>query len=972
MAVLALMARAGDRGMPREKILALLWPDADEERGPRTLAQALYALRQALGSDAAIVGTKDLRFDPSLVSSDIADFTAAVARGDDEKAATLYEGPFLDGFYPPGVAGFSRWADDERRAIAQDYSRVLESLARSTGARGEMQASSAWWGKLAGLDPLNARVAMGLMSSMAAAGDRAGALRHARVYEALLEQELDLPPDREVVQLAERLRREANSPAVATSEPPATVVATAPPPVAEPSAVPAPIASPSVASPSVASPSVETPSIAPIVRVAEQPSHQVGTPWRRRALTAVALLVVGGAAGAAAVIWSSRSSAPRPSPAQGRVVAVGHVAEYTPGAGKSSLGAPLGDLLATNLARIAGLRVLSPARMLELSHQSPGAADTSASAMIAAARLAGATDLIEGTLMARDGARLRLDLRRVDLATGAIVDARSVEGQDVFALVDSGTARLAATFGARGPASSVADVTTRSDVAYRLFVEGMRRFYDLDVGGAGRLFGAALEADSSFAMAAYYWALCSTDSRLVAERIDRAMRLSANASDRERLIIRTDVALRYSSPELAAYADTLAVRYPDEVKSQVYRGASLSFADDYLAAIPHLQRAIAMDSLSLVRDAGGKVACAGCDAFSQLLYTYWAADSIEAAEREARRWLRLQPRSALARLSLSSVLGARGLADAGLAELRAAQGQDPSLAAATPAALGQLLLRVGDYARADQSLRGLIEGGSTTTLAGALWYLAISEREQGRLNAALSDATQYRAAMRESYTMPNAVSSSALLRGQMLRELGRPREAAALFDSVSRWRLPQIGASLYARNRTWSLAHEAGALAAAGDTGKLAAIADTVQAYGSKSALGRDQRLHHYVRGLLFAARGQDDAAIDEFRSSIRSLTLGYTRASYELSLALLRRHRAKEAVAILQPALRGDMEASNLYVSRTELHELLAKAWDGAGRADSASAHYTLVANTWANGDPPFRARAEAARARSAALSRR
>ena len=82
LAILALLARAGERGVSRDKLLALLWPDADDERGPRTLAQAIYALRKNLGADDAIVGAKELRFDPSLVTSDVSEFTSAVARGD--------------------------------------------------------------------------------------------------------------------------------------------------------------------------------------------------------------------------------------------------------------------------------------------------------------------------------------------------------------------------------------------------------------------------------------------------------------------------------------------------------------------------------------------------------------------------------------------------------------------------------------------------------------------------------------------------------------------------------------------------------------------------------------------------------------------------------------------------------------------------------------------------------------------------
>ena len=73
----------------------------------------------------------------------------------------------------------------------------------------------------------------------------------------------------------------------------------------------------------------------------------------------------------------------------------------------------------------------------------------------------------------------------------------------------------------------------------------------------------------------------------------------------------------------------------------------------------------------------------------------------------------------------------------------------------------------------------------------------------------------------------------------------------------------------------------------------------------------------------------------------------------------------------MLQPVLRGPLDASNLDLNRIELQELLAQAWDSAGRADSAAAHYLVVARTWAAGDASFKARAELARARASALAR-
>ena len=165
------------------------------------------------------------------------------------------------------------------------------------------------------------------------------------------------------------------------------------------------------------------------------------------------------------------------------------------------------------------------------------------------------------------------------------------------------------------------------------------------------------------------------------------------------------------------------------------------------------------------------------------------------------------------------------------------------------------------------------------------------------------------------------------------------------------------------------MTHAAGARLAAGDTFALSALADSIRASGAASGFGRDQRLHHHVRGLLLSARGRNADAAVEFRSAIYSLTNGYTRTNLELSRVLLRDGRPREAVEVLQPALRGSIEGSNLYVIRTELHEALARAWDAVGARDSAIAHYDLVAQRWSAGDPAFKARAATARSRADAL---
>lgn len=129
-------------------------------------------------------------------------------------------------------------------------------------------------------------------------------------------------------------------------------------------------------------------------------------------------------------------------------------------------------------------------------------------------------------------------------------------------------------------------------------------------------------------------------------------------------------------------------------------------------------------------------------------------------------------------------------------------------------------------------------------------------------------------------------------------------------------------------------------------------------------------------------------------------MTEGYTRINLALAQSLLRLGRAREAIAVLQPALRGGVDGGNSYVTHTELHEALALAFDAAaseartlsvGRArevpvanpiagdspdysalgDSAGAHWSAVELAWRHADRALRTRYERARSRAVAYAR-
>lgn len=209
LALLALVALAGDRGISRDKLLAFLWPETDPDRAGHRLTQALYALRRDLQVGALFLGSAELRLNAELMGSDVAEFVAARRAGQLDRAVALYGGPFLDGFFLSGAPQFERWVDNERAGLARDYAEALETLAAEAVARGDPRHAAEWWRRLADHDPLSSRVTVHLMSALAAAGRRADAIDRARAYQELIRHELDASPNPAVLALAQQLRKGA-------------------------------------------------------------------------------------------------------------------------------------------------------------------------------------------------------------------------------------------------------------------------------------------------------------------------------------------------------------------------------------------------------------------------------------------------------------------------------------------------------------------------------------------------------------------------------------------------------------------------------------------------------------------------------------------------------------------------------------------------------------------------------------------
>lgn len=358
LAILGLLARAGDKGVTREKLIGYLWPDSDEERARRLLSQAVYMLRRDLGADDAIVGVRDLRLGTDVITADLLEFEAAFAVRDYERAAALYGGPFLDGFRLPGAPEFERWLDEERRVLEHDGEVAVERCATAAENRGDPAAAVVWWRRLAARDPINARVAVRLMRALAAAGDRTGAIRHAAIHQALVQEHLDIPADADVVRLADELRAGTHVSVGDAPVPPAAQVAagTTPAPVAGVAGVAVVDAVSTSGGPSASS-APSTPATPP----APAPAPRARSRWRSRSGIAVAAtLALAGASYAAMRARGLERAAVDPS----RVVVV-PLENRTGDSTLNAVGPMVAEWVTQGLLRTGLVQVVDAPTMLE-------------------------------------------------------------------------------------------------------------------------------------------------------------------------------------------------------------------------------------------------------------------------------------------------------------------------------------------------------------------------------------------------------------------------------------------------------------------------------------------------------------------------------------------------------------------------------------------------------------------------------
>jgi TolB-like protein/DNA-binding SARP family transcriptional activator/Tfp pilus assembly protein PilF len=494
-ALLAYLAASPARFHRRDSLLALFWPESDQESARASLRTALSLLRRSLG-DGAILGrgSEEVGVNPERLWCDVAAFDQAFDGGELERALECYRGDLLDGFHVDDAPEFGRWLDARRVGLRLRATEAAGRLAEREERAGRVEVAMKWARHAAALSPDDETSLRRLVTLFDAIGDRAGALRAYGAFAERLRTELDAEPAPETQALVLAIRAREGSLAAHTMAARDGTFAADPATGSEPVPEEAPREAPAAG---FADPSSGG-SVA---------SGAGARRWnsRNRAIAGVsvalmALLAAGfyfpgrQASGTASDLPTSMADEAMSS------VAVLPFADISAGRDQEYFADGMAEEIINALVQVHGLRVV--ARTSAFSYKGVN------TDIREIGRQLGAETVLEGSVR-RDGERLRITAQLIDTRTGYHLwsEAYDREAADIFAVQDEISRAITRTLtgrfvGAGGAAPG--SWSTRDTEAYDHYLRGLhflKRGTQEDLKRAVAQFEAAITRDPRYAAA---------------------------------------------------------------------------------------------------------------------------------------------------------------------------------------------------------------------------------------------------------------------------------------------------------------------------------------------------------------------------------------------------------------------------------------------------------------------------------------
>jgi len=470
VALLAYLAIARPRGFHRrDTLLALLWPEQDEQHARGALNQALRHLRTALGKEAVPSrGDGEIGIDPRALSCDAAEFEAAIEADDPARALGLYRGDLLEGFHVSGGGQFERWLEEERVWLRRRAARAAGGLAHREEARGDPVAAGHWARRAFALSPDDEGEARKLIELLGRLGDRAGAVQAYEEFARRLRIEYEVDPSPETLATIKAVRTRQGttmpSPAAAVGH---SLRAPAPPPE------PAPV-------------------------FADSESPPLPKSARRRGVVSgiVGLLILGAIPLVGIVV---RGPDAPDLPAQQTAIAVLPFANMGPDGANEYFSDGMTEEIITALAKVEGLRVAARTSAFAFKGKRESVSEIGRQLRVGT--------VLEGSVR-RAGDRLRVTAQLINVENGYHLWAETYDRdlRDVFAVQDEIAQAIVGALRVKlsGEVTAMVVRPTADLTAYELYLRGRHAVNQRSSGGlvqAVAYFDQAIARDPRFAEA---------------------------------------------------------------------------------------------------------------------------------------------------------------------------------------------------------------------------------------------------------------------------------------------------------------------------------------------------------------------------------------------------------------------------------------------------------------------------------------
>ena len=188
----------------RDELTALLWGEYPEEKAKASLRQALTHLREAIPMALRIERTS-VSLAAVEVDCDVNEFLRRATESP-RGAADFPVARFLEGLHLRRCSAFEDWVDATRASLVKRMTEVLTAATREALATRQWRDAARYAERWVGIAPLSVAAISARIEALFMSGDRELALDAFGEYRTRLAAEAGQLPERELLELVERIR----------------------------------------------------------------------------------------------------------------------------------------------------------------------------------------------------------------------------------------------------------------------------------------------------------------------------------------------------------------------------------------------------------------------------------------------------------------------------------------------------------------------------------------------------------------------------------------------------------------------------------------------------------------------------------------------------------------------------------------------------------------------------------------------